>query len=411
VDKIEYSVSTASKAVIFGTQIPVEMKLIPLLKGLKIGKITCRLAETQEYTIQLAAYPVTHTTRRDIVTDESFVPDTVEQINEEGQEGFMIHRKIQLPKSLTQCVQDVNCKNIRVRHKLHFSVQLHNPDGHISEVKGNVPVFIFISPNLPLDEDNNIVDLHPADALGIDALSQHAPPLYGEHGFDQLWSDVDPSGYMTPAPMSGMSTPFAAESRSGSAENLASMTGLIHSGAAGGPRPGELQSRLRNLPDFSNGSRQNSRRNLHDYMSGTSGQASGEASPGTDDGNQRSPPNGHGDYFNRSIATSPPSTAPITRRTSEEEEDIANSLSQVPSYSTAVRTPGLRSSYLEDLPTYDTAISQPPSPPTPSIQEEDEGSVLEMTRQVSGLTIRGVHRSSSNHIDQEALLRIRRARA
>lgn len=49
-------------------------------------------------------------------------------------EGYQLSRYLSLPKSLTKCLQDTDTRGIRVRHKLKFRIQLHNPDGHVSEV-------------------------------------------------------------------------------------------------------------------------------------------------------------------------------------------------------------------------------------------------------------------------------------
>ena len=47
-NKINYSISTPSKAVIFGTTVIVNFALAPALKGLVIEQVTSRLKEAQE---------------------------------------------------------------------------------------------------------------------------------------------------------------------------------------------------------------------------------------------------------------------------------------------------------------------------------------------------------------------------
>src|ERR1019366_6396703 len=105
--------------------------------------------------------------------------------------------------------------------------------------------------------DGRLVDLTPLSTQTTDII-QHAPPLYGEHVLDQLYADVDQSGMMTPAPQSGMNTPFYNQSRAGSSENLAALAGEPHS--SGAVTPAALSSRLQNL---NMGSRNNSFRRLH----------------------------------------------------------------------------------------------------------------------------------------------------
>lgn len=123
------------KAVIFGALICVEFKLIPLLKGLTIGKIVTELVEKQEFTIRAPKYTTrSHQMVRTICRDEFDVPSDTEAEDIEGQEGYVFSRPIPVPQSLRKCVQTIDCLGIKVRHSLTFNVQLHNPDGHVSEV-------------------------------------------------------------------------------------------------------------------------------------------------------------------------------------------------------------------------------------------------------------------------------------
>lgn len=63
------------------------------------------------------------------------------EIIDEAAEGYHCERVLDMPQSLTRCLQDTDTKGIKVRHKLKFRIQLHNPDGHISEVSiGRRPV-------------------------------------------------------------------------------------------------------------------------------------------------------------------------------------------------------------------------------------------------------------------------------
>jgi hypothetical protein len=80
---------------------------------------------------------------------------------------------------------------------------------------------------MPLDESGNLLDQTPLSTQSTD-ITSHAPPLYGEHVLDQLYADMEQSGLQTPAPQSGMNTPFYAQSRTGSAENLASLNSIAN---------------------------------------------------------------------------------------------------------------------------------------------------------------------------------------
>jgi hypothetical protein len=138
-NKIEYQLMIPQKAIIFGTAISVEMRFTSLLKGLKIGQIKCLLIETQEFTLPGAT---AHSERsykysRDIeswtfeLDDEEHYHD---MLDDNGQDGYVMKEKMPLPKKLSKYLQDVEVHGIKIRHKVKFTIALHNPDGHVSEV-------------------------------------------------------------------------------------------------------------------------------------------------------------------------------------------------------------------------------------------------------------------------------------
>ena len=193
-----------------------------------------------------------------------------------------------------------------------------------------IPVHIYISPWLPLDNNHNVTGQH-SRAMLSEVTNVLAPPIYGDHQFDQLYGDFDQTGYDTPAPASGSMTPRSPGGRSVSIDNLASMPGASNSVAANA-----LQNRLSEL-DVAGESE-------------TAGMVE-------DEGQAR-----------RQVRFTLPS-----RRTSEEDalpsgmqtpreplhiENIDEDLSRVPSYSTALQS---RSNVPLDstLPTYQTAVATP----------------------------------------------------
>jgi len=136
-EKVDYSLSTPTKAVIFGTKIQVDFKLVPLLKGLRFGRVTTELNEKQELSVKVRNAPVkSRQNQRPIAKDEYRFPDDAESIDIEGQDGFTFSRAISIPQSLKCCLQTVDALGIKIRHSLCFNIQMHNPDGHISEVSG-----------------------------------------------------------------------------------------------------------------------------------------------------------------------------------------------------------------------------------------------------------------------------------
>ena len=246
---------------------------------------------------------------------------------------------------------------------------------------------------MPLTADGCLVDQTPMGTESTD-VQTHAPPLYGEHILDQLYADMDQTGLMTPAPQSGMNTPFNGLSRAGSSENLASLgdTATTPNGAV---LPAALSSRLQNL----NAGSRNS-----NFLRRHAGSGSGGNTP------HSAPHNDDGGYFDNTNHSSSNHSNPLSRRTSEEDNhNVSNmtsgnhtpehidfsdlgDLMKVPSYSTAVRAPIRGMSYSDALPNYDAAMSAPPSPErtfsspaTPGFTNGENGRVGNQSTQMSNL--------------------------
>ncbi|KFY16717.1 hypothetical protein V492_01141 [Pseudogymnoascus sp. VKM F-4246] len=377
-NKIEYSIVIPQKAIVFGTAIAVDMKFTSLLKGLKIGTVKCHLVEVQEFSIPGPAFSnKSHKKSRDI---ESWSFELDEQdsyhdvLDESGQGGYIVKEVLPLPKSLKKCLQDCETHGIKIRHKVKFNIALHNPDGHTSELRASLPVTIFISPNVPLDEAGNLLDQTPNHIHTLD-IDSHAPPLYGEHVMDQLYAGID-SGHMTPSASSGMNTPLHLHSRSGSVENLASLNGI----ASTAVRPDILSSRLHNLSMAPNTPGIFRRRG--DGSGGNTPHVTFSSDNLVNMGTSSAPHQPSG-YFDQVPHGATSRSNPISRHPSDEDVRSGRnsamtsghqtpehidyselSLNKVPSYATAVRAP-IRNTTLnepEPLPNYDMAISAPPSP-------------------------------------------------
>ncbi|KAL4942994.1 HECT-type ubiquitin ligase-interacting protein cred [Aspergillus oleicola] len=410
-NKIEYSISTPTKAVIFGTNIRVDFKLIPLLKGLGIGQIISQLVETHDLTLNPEdpdAIRNTYKTTRTIINDEHTLDqDNALEIIDETAEGYQFSRTLDLPKTLTRCLQDTDTRGIKVRHKLKFRVQLLNPDGHISELRATLPVSIFISPNLAIDDNNNLVDSSPQTTQNaINDLAQQAPPLYGEHQFDQLYSEVDPSGYRTPGPGSGPGTPFGALSRNLSAENLASMNAITNTDISASA----LHHRLVNL-DAQGHSRHSP--SEHDHLGVPSDQAHTSGSGPPSGSNTQSPgspvlPNRSSDEVEHENLPSGMAT-PFHPQYAELE-----TLSRVPSYSTAVRS-SVRP-HDRGLPNYDAVVAEnfhqsaPTSPQAAHVRGVGRGDSYFSAPMDFFHRPAFLHSRSHSHSDDERRVRLAQAR-
>jgi hypothetical protein len=257
----------------------------------------------------------------------------------------MIEKKLNLPKKLRQCVQDLNHNGIKIRHKLKLTVALKNPDGHISELRATLPISIFISPNMPFDEQGNLVDQTPG-SVGSETTgsSTVAPPGYGEHVLDQLYENVDMSGFRTPAiSESGLNTPSYSvpQSRAGSHEDINAVTAAA------------LSSRLQNM------TLDQSRRNSS-YLSVASSVTSQSIASSAASGAPSAP-------LSRSNSVEDRAST-FSGRSSPDHIEIPvprlEELNKVPSYATARKTPSRPNSWYcgEVLPDYESATA----PTTPA---------------------------------------------
>ena len=204
---------------------------------------------------------------------------------------------------------------------------------------------------MPFDDEGNLVN-QAADAVATESNpGTVAPPGYGEHMLDQLFADIDTTGFHSPLIQSGLNTPYysRAHSRAGSVENLSGFAGPDGAAAAAA-----LSSRLQSMSQLDAAQRNSS------YFSLRSGSS---AAPSAVASRRQST------VLSRSSSREEGASAPSTGRTSPEHVDYAATevaeLSKVPSYATAVRTPVRPRSIFADgiaLPDYEAATSAPPSP-------------------------------------------------
>ncbi|KAF1829655.1 hypothetical protein BDW02DRAFT_137875 [Decorospora gaudefroyi] len=345
-NKLAYKITVPQKNYIVGTHITADFVLIPLRKGVEISSIKMELLESRQLFAEYAGRRISSQNDAQVAVTEGNMPDDSARRVPDGvhdtdalfDESHRFSMTLDLPKSLKNCRQSVDTDNIRLSHKLRLYVNLKNPEGHTSQLLVKNHVHLFISPNLPPNEDQTVVvDQHLLAQQAIqDEVNQNAPPTYGLHQLDELYNDIDPSGFMTPGGQhsmmnSGTNTPFYAQSRSGSAEDVTSLDAAVHHQPGGGASAIALQNRLANL-------------NVNPSDRPTRFQPSRQHSSGDSTPAQ----NGEQAYFDL-----PPNNYDM------------DALARTPSYNTAVRTPaGSRTPGGMDmaLPSYEIATSRASSP-------------------------------------------------
>lgn len=189
--KVEYKIFVPSKAVAMGSKLHVEFNLIPLDKGLRLGKIR---TEIVEYVILVSPTSISQHHEERVVMKQSFMPpsrfrddDTLDQ--------WEFSQPVDIPGSLSRLTQDVLMEPyVRVTHKLKMNIALVNRDGHTSELRASLPIHVFISPRVPVSaiepelhvrSEQSIFD---APSANVDATE--APPLYSERLYDRLYSEM-----------------------------------------------------------------------------------------------------------------------------------------------------------------------------------------------------------------------------
>jgi arrestin-related trafficking adapter 4/5/7 len=349
---VAYKIVLPQKNHIMGTSIPADFTLIPLKKGVEIGKIKMEVVEHMLLSCEQAGGRAQHSKETVIATMEAQMPpnaarEVTSEIEELGPEHlfdecYNFNLSLDLPRSLQSCRQSVETPNIKIVHKMRLFVNLLNPEGHTSQLVVKNNLHLFMSPNLPPGEDLSVSvdpDLLSATARQAEAM-QTAPPTYGLHQLDALYRDIDPRGFQSTT-ASAIPTPFFSQSRNPSSEQLPISLDTVRRNGEGAS-PSQLHSRLSTLnvdPDYVR------RRNRS-----PSYQSSGGNTPYSGAGDSSAGHSRHGSvegYF-----------AGVTSGDGEFDMDA---LVRTPSYSTAVRTP-VRRTLHEDLPTYEAATSAPPSP-------------------------------------------------
>lgn len=195
-DKLEYAISIPTTSFPMGSVLPVNFNLVPLKKGISIDHITCSLKEHQAYTIKHGYYA--HIANKEI--SRTVCSSTITELETEVTQWEIDH-SLQIPSSLSECVQDCEAGVFKVSHKVKFVVHIKNPDGHISELRAALPVTILIPPQL--FGGQSIPHMDPSDP-------ENQLPSYNSHVYDRFYD-----GITTPLP-SGMNTPAMSRSRRGS---------------------------------------------------------------------------------------------------------------------------------------------------------------------------------------------------
>ena len=260
-NKVDYSISVPNKAIAIGSATPINISIVPLSKGLKLGSIRVVLFEKYQYcdpfppvisedrqVTELTLENPLYRSSEEFNVDGNYVDNPFFEADHSFQDKWEIDTILQIPSSLSNCVQDCDIRsNIKVRHKLKFFIMLINPDGHKSELRASLPIQLFISPfvalsvkplsssnlyslsgatnqkdeNMLQEDEEEYLFSRSASVTGLELMADMrngtavptisdlmTPPNYEMHVYDRLYSG---SFNHAPAETSGACTPLESE--------------------------------------------------------------------------------------------------------------------------------------------------------------------------------------------------------
>ncbi|KTW25753.1 hypothetical protein T552_03366 [Pneumocystis carinii B80] len=343
-NKIEYNINIPTKACEVGSIIPIDMRFVPLIKNLRILKITCSLREyiTLKITSGYHGMPSKYEITRQIsVCKIKNVP--------KNNDEWKLQKDIAIPSSLSSCIQNCDVKHIKVRHKLKIIVTLINPDGHISELRVSLPIIILIPPALLINNDYYVY---------LSTLELQLPS-YDKHIYDRIWDGVS-SIHRNQSISHETTTPLHITNNS-TYSHYANPTGSSSNDSERQPYVEELQNTTQDQENDHNQANNHSSQYL--TPSNTSGiippsdstnQASLHESEVHHDLSRPFSPEINGHSLNTITQSD------IQQTSQQEENTFVNNLSQVPSYYVANHHVSIIATPIsQSLPTYEASVSNP----------------------------------------------------
>ncbi|CAK7901507.1 arrestin-related trafficking adapter 5 [[Candida] anglica] len=250
-NKVQYAVRVPKKGVAMGSTVPINILIVPIAKGLSLKGISGVLVQHYHVSIPNSfASPE---------FEEIFAKQNMPMTKPEdfSLDQWNIKSHFKLPSKLSEVTQTCDIKDsmIVVKHRLRISIQLLNKEGHVSELRANLPIVLYISANSGHVEAHHFdIDAHGAflenktiednlfkrdvsanhslnnsstnlaaeneqssdDSSDNDAdREEAAPPLYQQHMFDKIYDSTLPQ-----TPLEQFRSQSAQASPEGSTVNL-----------------------------------------------------------------------------------------------------------------------------------------------------------------------------------------------
>ncbi|CAH6722881.1 hypothetical protein CLIB1444_11S03268 [[Candida] jaroonii] len=139
--KVDYKVYLNKKGVAIGSTIPIQVLIVPLVKGISLKKITTEVVQHCHVNYLEGRSPEFE----QVFGHQQVMGPLDESILSQDSWNLTCHFKV--PNSIKEVTQTCLLNNdlIQVRHRLRVTIQIRNPGGHTSELRANLPITLYIS--------------------------------------------------------------------------------------------------------------------------------------------------------------------------------------------------------------------------------------------------------------------------
>ncbi|KAH3688044.1 hypothetical protein WICPIJ_000969 [Wickerhamomyces pijperi] len=200
---LQYEVNLPSKAVAIGGEIPLNILLVPFVKGLKLVTIKFQLTQSLE---------IKSMRNSEIYKDDSTVLNC--KLDQQMSDSIIdsktsIHTTIAIPNNLKKITQTCEFQRdmlINVSHLLKIHIIFQTDSGFQNEIISTIPLIFFISPNFKIFGRSTFLDsngkFHFRKKLD-DIFSKNnfvnyqfqndlkIPPNYEDHVFDMMVNNIN----------------------------------------------------------------------------------------------------------------------------------------------------------------------------------------------------------------------------
>lgn len=203
--KVEFSVTMPRKGLALGTSVPIKLVVVPLVKGLLFKGAWAEIVQHHHFKSLSGESPEFEQVcgHEALNCDESFF----------GADHWEVKSLYHLPSLLKEITQSCTLKDdmIVIRHRVRVLMHIRNADGHVSELRANLPVYVYLSPthghvttqHLEVDQNGFSGEADPEredvvfpkreDDLSSDSdEDDNAPPVYEQHKLDTVYDQSSP---------------------------------------------------------------------------------------------------------------------------------------------------------------------------------------------------------------------------